>query len=217
MLLSQASNNLGLKGETEFLIVRTVRRDTIALEGSSVTFEISSTANPERKYTISNAFYTARFGLTEQSYPAETLKRCFRHLQDLPLPAFSNVQPLILIGADYPHLINPVDQAYFGPPKSPAVIQTKLGWVLQGPIPIPNISEMQCLFTIINPLEDLRHDVEKVWKLDILPFRNENVIIRSNQDQEAMNLLASKTKRVYIDGVQRYATPLLPAASVVQL
>lgn len=138
MLLSQASDYLGLKGEAESLIVRTVRQDTIALEGSSVTFEISSTTNVERKYTISNAFSAARLGLAEQSYPAETLKRHFRHLQDLPLPAFSNVQPFILIGADYAHLINPIDQAYFGPPKSPAAIQTKLGWVLQGPIPIPN-------------------------------------------------------------------------------
>ncbi len=142
MLLSQASDYLGLKGEAESLIVRTVRQDTIALEGSSVTFEISSTTNPERKYIISNAFCAARLGLAEQSYPAETLKKRFRHLQDLPLPAFFNVQPLILIGADYPHLINPIDQVYFGPPKSPAAIQTKLGWVLQGPIPIPNTNEI---------------------------------------------------------------------------
>ncbi|KAL0171869.1 hypothetical protein M9458_016440, partial [Cirrhinus mrigala] len=48
MLLSQASDYLGLKGEDESLVVRTVRQDTIALEGSSVTFEISSTANPEQ-------------------------------------------------------------------------------------------------------------------------------------------------------------------------
>ncbi len=217
MLLSQASDYLGLKGEAESLIVRTVHQDTIALEGSSVTFEISSTTNPERKYIISNAFCAARLGLAEQSYPAETLKKRFRHLQDLPLPAFFNVQPLILIGADYPHLINPIDQVYFGPPKSPAAIQTKLGWVLQGPIPIPNTNEIQCLFTITKPFEDLRHDVEKLWQLDILPFRNERVITRSKQDQEAMDLLTSKTKRVDVDGVQRYATPLLRTVSAVQL
>ncbi len=136
---------------------------------------------------------------------------------NLPLPAFFNVQPLILIGADYPHLINPIDQVYFGPPKSPAAIQTKLGWVLQGPIPIPNTNEIQCLFTITKPFEDLRHDVEKLSQLDILPFRNERVITRSKQDQEVMDLLTSKTKRVDVDGVQRYAPPLLLTASAVQL
>lgn len=217
MLLPQASDYLGLTGVTESLIVRTVRQDTLALEGSSITFEISSMANPEKKYSISNAFSAARLGLAEQTYPVEILQRRFRHLRDLPLPAFANVQPLILIGADYPHLINPIDQVYFGPPKSPAAIQTRLGWVLQGPIPIPNTDEIQCLFTIANPLEELRHDVEKLWKVDILPFRNEKVITRSKQDQEAMDLLASKSKRVDVDGVQRYATPLLRAASAMRL
>lgn len=105
---------------------------------------------------------------------------------------------------------------YFGP-KSPAAIHTKLGWILQGPIPIPNTDEMQCLFTITNPLEDLCHDVEKLWQLDNLPFRNEKVITKSKQDHEAMDLLASKTKRVDVDGVLRYATSLLCAAFAVQL
>lgn len=217
MLLPQASESLGLNGVPESLIVRTVRQDTLALEGSSVTFEISSMTNPEKKYSISNAFSAARLGLAEQTYPVEILQRRFRHLRDLPLPAFSNVQPLVLIGADYPHLINPIDQVYFGPPKSPAAIQTRLGWVLQGPIPIPNTDETQCLFTIANPLEELRHDVEKLWKVDILPFRNEKVITRSKQDQAAMELLASKSKKVDVDGVKRYATPLLRASSAIKL
>jgi len=217
MLLPQASESLGLNGVPESLIVRTVRQDTLALEGSSVTFEISSMTNPEKKYSISNAFSAARLGLAEQTYPVEILQRRFRHLRDLPLPAFSNVQPLVLIGADYPHLINPIDQVYFGPPKSPAAIQTRLGWVLQGPIPIPNTDETQCLFTIANPLEELRHDVEKLWKVDILPFRNEKVITRSKQDQAAMELLASKSKKINVDGVQRYATLLLLASSAIKL
>lgn len=217
MLLPQASDSLGLNGVAEFLIVRTVHQDTIALEGSFVTFEISSNANPEKKYTISSAFSSATLGLAKQTYSVEILQRCFRHLRDLSLPAFANIQPIILISADCPHLINPIDQVYFGPSKSPASIQIRLGWVLQGPIPISITDEMQCLFTITNPLEDLHHDVEKLWQVDIHPFRNEKVFPRSKQDQEAMNLLASKTKRVDVDGVQRYDTPLLHAASVIQL
>lgn len=125
MLLPQASDSLGLNGVAESLIVRTVRQDTIALKGSSVTFEISSIANPEKKYTISYAFSAARLGLAKQTYPVEILQRRFRVLRDLSLPAFANIQPLILIGADCPHLINPIDQVYFGPSKS----QSRPGWV----------------------------------------------------------------------------------------
>lgn len=68
-----------------------------------------------------------------------------------------------------------------------------------------------------NPLEELCHDVEKLWQVDILPFKNEKVIARSKQDQAAMDLLVSKTRRVDVDAVQRYATPLLCAASAVRL
>lgn len=100
----------------ESLAVRTVRQDTTALEGSSVTFEISSLDNPARKYAIFSAFSANRLGLAEQTYPVEFLQKHFQHLRDLPLPALDIVQPLVLIGADYLHLINPIERVHFGPP-----------------------------------------------------------------------------------------------------
>ncbi|KAK7939924.1 hypothetical protein WMY93_003250 [Mugilogobius chulae] len=45
--------------------------------------------------------------------------------------------------------------------------------------------------------------------MDILPYRNEKLITRSKQDTVAIRLLEEKTVRVQIDGIQRYATPLL--------
>lgn len=48
-----------------------------------------------------------------------------------------------------------------------------------------------------------------LWQVDILPFRNEKQITRSREDIEAIDLLKSKTKRVDVKGILRYATPLL--------
>lgn len=58
--------------------------------------------------------------------------------------------------------------------------------------------------------EELWRNVERQWQMDLLPCRNEKIVHCSKQDQEAVELLEAKTVRVDIDGIQRYATPLLP-------
>ena len=71
-------------------------------------------------------------------------------------------------------------------------------------------SVQQCLFTSVSGADDLLYrNVERLWQLDVLPSRNEKMVVRSREDQEAMNLLETKTQRVNIEGVQRYTTPLL--------
>ena len=45
--------------------------------------------------------------------------------------------------------------------------------------------------------------------MDVLPYRSEKAVTRSKQDQEAISLLEQETTRVEVDGVQRYATPIL--------
>ncbi|KAJ7994016.1 hypothetical protein DPEC_G00261580 [Dallia pectoralis] len=84
--------------------------------------------------------------------------------------------------------------------------------MLQGPVRFTDhpLRPRQCLQTsIIPPSEELLRNVEKLWQVDTLPFRNEKEVTRSKQDQEAISLLEAKTIRVDIDGVLRYATPLL--------
>ena len=45
--------------------------------------------------------------------------------------------------------------------------------------------------------------------MDVLPYRSDKLSIRSKQDAAAVRLLEEKIVRVTVDGVQRYATPLL--------
>lgn len=60
-----------------------------------------------------------------------------------------------------------------------------------------------------SPSTELLRNVERLWQLDALPHRHEKTITRSKQDHEAISLLDAKTCRVTVDGVARYATPLL--------
>ncbi|KAJ8006653.1 hypothetical protein DPEC_G00109460 [Dallia pectoralis] len=212
MLLPEAAQKLGIQGNPEELALRTIRQDIQTLKGSSVSFRISPACQPKTTFPISGAFTASRIGLADHTYPVASLQKRYKHLVGIPLQSFTNARPLILIGADHPHLINPIEPVRLGLRGGPAAIKTRLGWMLQGPVRFTDhpLRPRQCLQTsIIPPSEELLRNVEKLWQVDTLPFRNEKEVTRSKQDQEAISLLEAKTIRVDIDGVLRYATPLL--------
>lgn len=217
ILLQEAVQRLQLQGTPESLTLRTVRQDARTLHGSSVMFKISPTGQPTKTFTIERAFTAGGLGLAEHSYPVKGLQRRYKHLKKLPLQPFTNVHPLLLIGSDCPHLVTPIEPVRLGPSGSPAAVKTRLGWTLQGPVKSFQQCNrpQQCLFvTSTSPTAELFNQVEKLWQLDTLPYRNEKLVTRSRRDQEAMNLLEAKTRRVEVDGVLRYATPLLRVSNM---
>ncbi len=220
ILLHDAAQQLKLKGQTEHLSLRTVRHDAQVIPGAIVSFTLSPAFQPNKKFKIKGAFTAENLGLAKHSHPVTLLQRKYQHLRGLPLHAFSQVQSLLLIGSDHHHLITPMEPMRFGPPGGPAAIRTRLGWTLQGPANVVQhlIPEKQCLFTSVTsaPSELLQH-VERLWQLDVLPYRNEKLVTRSRCDQEAIILLETKTARVNVDGVLRYATPLLRKPDMPQL
>ncbi|XP_067306994.1 uncharacterized protein [Pseudorasbora parva] len=211
ILLPDASHKLGKQGQTENIALRTIRQDVQTISGTSVTFHISSATEPQKTFKINAAFTAKRLGLADYTYPMSLLEK-YKHLKDLPLQAFEKVSPLLLIGADNTHLITPIAHVRIGPPGGPAVIKTRLGWTLQGPAKMveTQLQPQQCLFLSHTPAElELKKDVERLWQLDVLPFRCEKEVTRSRKDQDAINLLETKTTRVKVNGILRYETPLL--------
>lgn len=73
----------------------------------------------------------------------------YKHLQQIPIQSFEHVSPLLLIGADHPHLVTPIAPVNIGPPGGPAAMKTRLGYVLQGPTRVVEqlLAHQQCLFT----------------------------------------------------------------------
>ncbi|XP_056324239.1 uncharacterized protein LOC130237344 [Danio aesculapii] len=211
ILLHEAAQQLKINGEPENLALRTVRHDTQVLSGAKVSFTLSPASQPNKKFKIRGAFTANHLGLAKHSHPVQALQEKFNHLKSLPLHSFSQVQPLLLIGSDHHHLIAPIEPVRFGPPGGPAGVKTRLGWTLQGPANVVQhqLSAQQCLFTSVVSSSELLQNVERLWKIDTLPYRTEKEVTRSRCDQDAINLLESKTVRVDVDGVSRYATPLL--------
>src|SRR4029434_9915816 len=189
-------------------VFRTIRQDIRSVPGRSVNFSVASASQPHKRYKIEQAFTASELGLSTHSHPVKALQRTYHHLRDLPLQSFSQAQPLLLIGSDYPHLITPVERVHLGPPGGPAALRTRLGWTLQGPakVLLHQSSTPQCLFTrVLTPTNELLQHVSQLWQMDVLPYRNQKLITRSKRDTAAVRTLAEKTVRVAVDGVSRYA------------
>lgn len=201
-----------MEGEPETLALRTVRSDITHLSGFKINLEISPKSEPGRRFQIRGAFTASGLDLVEQSYPVQRLQKWYAHLRELPLQSFHNVRPLVLIGSDYVHLITADQPVHRGTRGGPVAVHTALGWALQGKedyTPSHN-SVQQCLFVSTEcPNDLLCRNVEKLWQLDVLPYRNEKVVVRSKEDQEAIKLLEGRTQRIEVEEIQRYVTPLL--------
>ncbi|KAK7939923.1 hypothetical protein WMY93_003249 [Mugilogobius chulae] len=116
IILHSAAQRLHLNGQKEELALKTIRQDLTTVCGQSVSFSISSTFHPQKRFRIHKAFTAAELGLSKHSHPVEALQKSYRHLRGLPLHSFSQAQPLLLIGSDYPHLLTPVEPVHLGPP-----------------------------------------------------------------------------------------------------
>ena len=212
IILPNAVQRLNLTLQPETLTLRTVHQDMVQLHGASVAFYVSSLPKPEEKYHMRQAFTADNLGLAEHSYPVRILQRRYKHLRPLPLPPVDHAQPLLLIGSDMAHLLTPIEPVQLGPPGGPIAVHTKLGWSLQGPTSVDQVpaSNQQCLLTAtVSPTSELFKNVERLWQIDTLPYTSEKHVTRSKQDQQALNLLQTSSVRVNVEGVQRYATPLL--------
>ncbi|KAL1269115.1 hypothetical protein QQF64_031404 [Cirrhinus molitorella] len=97
MLLPEAVDQLGLVKEPETLALRTIRQEVQTLKGASVSFKISSMSKPKKMYQIKDAFSSQRLDLADHSYPVTSLKRRYKHLNNIPLESFTSVKPLVLI------------------------------------------------------------------------------------------------------------------------
>ncbi|KAL0151370.1 hypothetical protein M9458_053364 [Cirrhinus mrigala] len=212
ILLSAAVEALGIQGVPEDFPLRTVRDDVQVICGHAFAFQISPVYRPQIRYQISHAFTADRLNLSRQSYPVEQLRRKYRHLRGLPIRSLTDVQPLLLIGSDQPHLITPTEPVRWGGPGAPVAVRTRLGWTLQGPVSSMGCpaTPRQCLLTSLMPAQsELLHHVQKLWQLDTVPYRECKEVTCSKQDQEAIQLLDRETLTLEIEGVRRLATPLL--------
>ncbi|XP_046576123.1 uncharacterized protein LOC124284108 [Haliotis rubra] len=211
MVLQPAVNELKLPSTPDKVLLTTIRQDPFWCTGFNVDLQISTTDHPDLRYDITGAFSADNLCLSEYNYPVRELQATYPHLRDLPLPTISQACPMILIESDHADLILPQKPVVFGADGSPVAICTLLGWTLQGPTKeISPQKAVQSYYTALERKATLMNHVERLWQLDVLPY-SEKKVVRSKQDIEALHMLEAQTELATVDGVQRYATPLLRA------
>ncbi|XP_038054692.1 uncharacterized protein LOC119726911 [Patiria miniata] len=212
MLLQDAAQQLKLSGTPETMHLQTVREDLVICQGKSVSLSVSPHDKPDVKFSLDGVFAAGNLCLSEYTYPVKILQECYPHLRDLPLPLVDRARQVILIGSDHVDLIAPRRPIRFGPSGTPVAALTRLGWTLHGPASIlkQKAGEQWCFkLSAQSETAELMRHVEKLWQVDVVPYVNEQHVVRSKQDQRAVQLLEDKTARVVEGGIQRYVTPLL--------
>ena len=137
------------------------------------------------------------------------LQETYRHLRGVELEEIG-AQPLILIGADYAALQEHLERRV-GDPDATWAVRTLLGWSLYAEREIDYTdTTTQCMMTLESDFNSaLLHDVQRLWLLDVIPYQSEKQVTRSKDDKKALDMLDKRTIRVEVNGVHRYATPLL--------
>ncbi|KAK7913314.1 hypothetical protein WMY93_013525 [Mugilogobius chulae] len=204
LLLHTAAQKLGLEGQPEDLPLRTVRQELQVLHGAAVSFTISPASSPALVYDIQRAFTAPELGLGQHTYPTKALQSKYRHLRKLPIPAFKESTPMLLIGSDHPHLVTSVKPVIQGPPGAPVAIRTRLGWTLQGPTHDLKqcLTEQRCLFTSTRtPPSNLYQHVESLLQSDITPVTSK-VSSRPQRVQEALKCMETKIEHADVVSTQ---------------
>nr|XP_013768807.1 PREDICTED: uncharacterized protein LOC106456350 [Pundamilia nyererei] len=207
ILLSTTAQQLGLKGQPEELPLRTVRQDIHVLQAEAVSFNISPASQPRWIFKINRAFTAKTLGQAEHTHPVDALKRKYHHFRGLALQEIDNAKPVLLIGSDHPHLVTPVEPVPLGPPGGPAGVKTRLGWTLRGPTQgvVQQLREQQCYFTTCqSPGVDLLRDVERLWQMDVLPWRStKEAVLPLLRSTERRLLNSSEKVLCYTTEIQR--------------
>ncbi len=119
------------------------------------------------------------------------LQQHYPHLHGLPLPSFHKVQPLVLTGSDYPHLIVPIQSPITGSPGAPTAVHTAH---------LTPTTSQQChhASSSLPDSNELMRNMATLFQIDTLPQLNEKEVTAS-PDTSAM----SRELHVFCDASER--------------
>ena len=127
LLDEKTAKRIGLKGVQNPLKLQWYGDQVHTEPSSCVSLEVSARNDPQ-KYCLKNVRTVRSLNLPKQSFN----KINFAHVDVLPLEAYDEVQPVLLIGLDHIHL-GATSTLVQGATSEPIAAKTKLGWVAYGP------------------------------------------------------------------------------------
>ncbi|XP_058443961.1 uncharacterized protein LOC131425801 [Malaya genurostris] len=221
------ADELGVKGPAKTLCLRwtggTTRTEDVS---QKVTCQISSIANPSKKFPLSNVHTVGNLQLRPQTLIVPEMKQKYRYLADLPIESYQEISPRILIGLDHASLSN-IRKCREGTPNEPIAVKTRLGWTVYG------CCKTKATYGYVNHHtaqlcqcrgkadEDLNEIMKQYFSLEGLGVSTPNKLLLSNEDQRAGELLETLTRRMngrYESGLLwKYESVRLPDSKTMAL
>ncbi|XP_058817309.1 uncharacterized protein LOC131680612 [Topomyia yanbarensis] len=222
------ADELGVQGPLKSLCLRwtggTTRTEDLS---QKVSFQISSVANPCKKFPLSEVHTVGNLQLRSQTLLVPEMREKYRYLEGLPLESYEEVSPRLLIGLDHAILGN-VTKCREGKPSEPIAVKTRLGWMVYGccsrdvnsysQLNHHSVQRCQC---DNKSNEDLHEAMKQYFSMESLGISKPNKLLLSKDDQRANELLQSLTKRTsgrYESGLLwRYDNVRLPDSEQMAL
>lgn len=215
LLDDEIAQQLGLHGPNEDLCL-TWTSNQARIEKGSMKTSVHISGSDGEKYLIKKLFTVESLSLPVQSLSAESIKKRFPHLANVPLSSYGPSTPRILIGIDQPRL-GATLKIREGKSNEPIATKTRLGWVVCGPLGV-NVTNN---YTYHVHVCECDHD-QSIHEIVKNNFTLENVGINNNKndkllsrdDERALRMMeatAKKTDKHYEIGLLfRYDNIELP-------
>ncbi|XP_049291179.1 uncharacterized protein LOC125768058 [Anopheles funestus] len=193
---------LGLEGEPHPLCLKwtgnSERDESGSIRVSSLN--ISGVGQNRNMHVIQKVHTVQNLSLPAQTLSADQVTEQYAHLQGLPIQAYDNARPRLLIGIDNYHLARPTRYAEGGI-YDPVTAKTPLGWVVYGPrsknLPKANAHALHTIRICKYGADadaNLDAAVKNYFTLESIGIVRPLETLRSKDDERALKILNSATK-----------------------
>ncbi|XP_041785587.1 uncharacterized protein LOC121600865 [Anopheles merus] len=193
---------LGLEGQPHPLCLKwtgnSERDETGSIRVSLL--EISGVGQNSSVHIIPKVHTVESLSLPAQTLAVTQLTKQYAHLQGLPIHAYENARPRLLIGIDNHHLVRPTRYAEGGK-YEPVAAKTSLGWIVYGPRnKNSNSVNIQAIHTIhicncgADAEANLDAAVKNFFTLESLGIVKPLETLRSKDDERALGILNAESK-----------------------
>ncbi|XP_065095610.1 uncharacterized protein LOC135717448 [Ochlerotatus camptorhynchus] len=194
------AEELGVKGPRSPLCLKwTGGTKRVENASQKVEVQISAIGNTSKPHRMSNVHTIQNLQLRPQTLVYSELLQRFQHLGGLPVESYSNICPRILIGLDHTSLGHAM-KSREGKPYEPIAVKTRLGWIVYGSCSrtqqqpsYVNVHTIKVCECNLDSDENLHAAMKNYFTLDSLGVVKPEKVLRSTEDQRAMEMLEKLT------------------------
>ncbi|XP_053691781.1 uncharacterized protein LOC128740267 [Sabethes cyaneus] len=205
------ADELGVQGPIRSLCLRWTGGTQKMSQSQQVNLQISG-VHSSKRYELSGVYTMSSLQIRPQTLLLPELQKRYPYLEGLPLEAYNDISPRILLGLDHARLGHAV-KSREGHDNEPIAVKTRLGWMVFGNCSNAKETERYVNYHSVKSCEcnkdsdeDLHKMVKSYFSLDSLGVVKPDKLLMSQQDQRAQMLLETHTRRT---SAGRYESALL--------